>query len=424
MSVPKQDLFFLESSRHGSLYYHNVYSFYDEPIIFTALNEFDHLFFCYSLGCDESNDRWLVVPVSQDKVNKLEQKDLPIIKLLKPSARAKLTEIRVDLETFEVSESLVVAKDLPYKMPDDNVFIHENINYDERRNYSHRIRVSKVKNTDIISETLNRVSEVFVEFCRHYLKKHDIGVSLYPRDAVPGSFVYRMKAVTENQELLKTAGYKLLSNISSRDSFINSLEEREIDLRILRKLFDLIGTNKIEVQLIDEESTETVLSLTPKYITEMLPAVDDLLGSYLDSTMVPQADNLSRIKLYLSIIANNRIVNDVELGVKPRQVSYYRDACKTLSLIHDYSSLTPLGLKVAQSQSDEEWLSIIKRQFEESECGNLWMLDQGVNSITEIDENSAAQFLINNCNGLSENTSNRRAQTLKAWVKKLKDTIG
>jgi len=258
-----------------------VYSFYDEPIIFTALNEFDQLFFCYSLGCDETHDRWLIVPVSQDRVNKLEQKDLPIIKILKPSAKTKLTEIRIDLKTFEISESLRVAKELPYQMPSDKVFIHENINYDGRRNYSHRIRVAKVKNSDIMSETLNKVSEVFVEFCRHYLRKHSIKISLYAKDAVRGSFVYRMKAVTKNEEQLKTEGYRLLSGISSRDDFLKSLEEREVDLRILRKLFDLIGSNDIEVQLVDEESTETILNLSPNYVQVKLNTVQIIsLGNH------------------------------------------------------------------------------------------------------------------------------------------------
>ncbi|MBF4376092.1 hypothetical protein EAY46_24205, partial [Vibrio anguillarum] len=129
------------------------------------------------------------------------------------------------------------------------------------------------------------------------------------------------------------------------EDFLSSLEAQEIDLRIVRKLFDLIGSNDIEIQLIDEDSTQTILGLESNYVEQLLPDINDKLGSYLDSTMVPQADNLDRIKLYLSIVDRNRVVTAKELGVDPRQVSYYRDACKLLSLVHDYSSLTPLGMK-------------------------------------------------------------------------------
>ncbi|GIC17384.1 hypothetical protein VCSRO98_3255 [Vibrio cholerae] len=49
------------------------------------------------------------------------------------------------------------------------------------------------------------------------------------------------------------------------------------------------------------------------------------------------------------------------------------------------------------------------------------MLKQGVNSMLDIQEDSATEFLIENCNGLSDNTSRRRAQTLKSWVRKFKE---
>nr|MBF4222787.1 hypothetical protein [Vibrio anguillarum] len=123
----------------------------------------------YSLGCDEQHDRWIVVPASQEKVNRLEQKDIPIVHMLKPSASAKVLLIKIDVDTGIVSEDFVIAKKLPYKMPQDNIFIRENINYDGKRKHSHRIRIAKKSHKDIISETLNQVSEVFGEFCRHYL---------------------------------------------------------------------------------------------------------------------------------------------------------------------------------------------------------------------------------------------------------------
>lgn len=416
----KEDLLFLESPRCGSLYYHNVYSYYDEPIIFTALNEFEQLFFCYALGCDDLNDRWIIVPTSQDRINKLEQKDLAIVKMIKASAKAKVLLTKINLETFEVTEEFQLAKMLPFKMPEADVFIRENINYDGKRKFSHRIRVARNTSSPIMSETLNKVSDVFIEFCRHYLKKFDINVAWYAQDAIKGSFVYRMKTVPDDESRFISEGYELLSNISTYENFLSSLQAREIDLRIIRKLFELIAANNLEIQLIEENSTNIILNLDSSYIEKIIPKVDDMLGSYLDSSMVPQADSLSRIKKYLSIVADQRVVKSNELGVDPRQVSYYKDACKILSLVHDYSSLTPLGLKVALSQNEEEWLKILQRQFEESDCGNLWMLNQKVESILEIDETSAAEFLIKNCNGLSDSTSIRRSKTLKSWVKVFK----
>ncbi|EGM78372.1 hypothetical protein Rhein_1793 [Rheinheimera sp. A13L] len=416
----KNDLLFLIVEKFGTLYYHNVYSFYDEPLIFTALNEYGQLFFCYGLGCDEHDDRWLIAPTSQERVNRLEQKDIPIIKMIKQSASSKVLFVKIKLENGVISEEFISAKDLPYKMPNDDLCISENVNYDGKRRFSHRIRIAKKSDNDIMSETLNQVSEYFGQFCRHYLRKHDISVQFYPQDAVNGSFVYRVKAKSDNDKLFRHEGYQILSRVTSNEDFVKSLAKQEIDLRIVRKLFDLIGSNDIEVQLIDEVSTRTILNLEPEYVKAVVPAIDDLLGTYLDSTMVPQADNLDRLKTYLSIVDRKKIVTAEDLGVDPRQVNYYRDACKVLSLIHDYSTLTPLGWKVANSEIEEEWVGIIQRQFEESDCGHFWMSNQGVKSISLIDEDSATQFLINNCNGLSRDTSERRAQTLKSWAKRFK----
>lgn len=417
----KDELLFLKSDQCGTLYYHNVYSFYDEPLIFSALNEFDQLFFCYSLGCDETHDRWIIVPTSQDKINQLEQKDIPIIKMMRSNAQSKVIHINIDLNSSAASESMEFFRKLDYLMPSDDVFIRENINYDGKRNFSHRLSIDKLSGAEIASETLNQVSERFVEFCRSYLNKHDILVQFFPKDAVPGSFVYRLKASSGDEEQFRSTGYELLSNISSSEIFTQSLQEQEVDLRVVRKLFDLIGTKNIKVQLVDVASTQTILNLEPEYIENMIPVIDDMLDTYLDSSMVPQADNLERVKLYLNLVNESRIVTPEKLGIALRQVSYYRDACSHLSLINDYLFLTPLGSKVAASEDMLEWIPILQRQFEESDCGNKWMLNQKVDSILDIDEDSAGKFLIDNCNGLSDKTSLRRARTLTSWVKNFKE---
>ncbi|MDT0602535.1 DUF6575 domain-containing protein [Thalassotalea castellviae] len=414
----KSELLFIKSKVFGPLYYHNVYSFYDEPLIFNALNEFGQLFFCYALGCDEKDDRWIVVPISEQNANKLEQKDMPILSAIKQSANSSVLVIKTSLESGKQDEEYVAAKKLPYRLPTDKVFIRENVNYDGKRAHTHRIRIAKNNNAQIVSGILNKASEAFGEFCQGYLKKFDLSTKFFPQDAITGSFVYRVKA--DNAKQLKLEGYEILSKISVKDDFLAALDEREVDLRTVRKLFDLLLSNDLKIQLIDEESTETIIELSAEYVEDLIKEVDERLGSYLDSSMVPQADNLDTLRRYLMLIEKYGYVTATALKVVDRQVSYYRDACRSLSLTHNYSKLTPVGTAALTSETDAEFVKIIQRQFEETECGHIWMINQGVDSIIKIDENSAAEFLIENCNGLSDNTSRRRAQTLKSWVKKFK----
>ena len=414
------DLLFLDSPRFGKLFYHNVYSYYDEPLIFSALNEYDQLFFCYSLGCDENHDRWIIVPISQDLINRLEQKDISVVRVIQQNTTSKVFLVKIDLENFTVNEEHVLAKKLPFKLPKDDYYIRENVNYDGTRKHSHKIRIANVLNKSIVSETLNKASEAFGDFCRHFLKKHDLSVYFYPQDAIPGSFVYRVKTKTKDDEQFKSTGYEVLSTVNSKNKFLDALDNKEIDLRVVRKLFDIISSNNLAIQFIEEESTETIFEISSSYVNDLIPNIDDKLGTYLDSSMVPQADNLDTLKRYLHILDDKKIVTAETLGISERQVSYYRDACQILGLIHNYSSLTPWGIKAVEAD-DELFIEIIKKQFENSDCGYLWMIEQQVSSILDINEESAFPFLLNNCNGLSEGTSYRRAQTLKSWVLKFKE---
>ncbi|NLQ23418.1 hypothetical protein HGO26_11095 [Shewanella sp. S-1] len=418
--MKKSELLFIKSEAFGSLYYHNVYSFYEQPLTFVALNDYGQLFFCYSLGLDDEyiKDQWIIVPISEENVNKLEQKDIPIIKAIKQSSTSHVLILDILLESGELIEKKALAKNLDFFFPDENVFIHENVNYDGTRKHTHRIRFSKKAQSPIASDVLDSASKAFNEFCKNFLKYFDVKTNFYHHDAIVGSFVYRVKA--SQIEELQSKGHAILSRISNIDEFIYAIENKEIDLRLARNLFDELLNSELKVELYDEESTELILSLEHEYVQSLLKEVDKRIGVYLDSTMVPQADNLDRIKLYLGLVAENQIVTSDNLKVDPRQVSYYRDACQLLSLTHSYGKITPIGYKALMADNEEDFLKIIQRQFEEMECGHIWMTEQNVTSMLEINENTAAQFLIKNCNGLSDNTSKRRAQTLSSWVRKFK----
>ena len=58
----------------GKLYYHHIYLYYDEPLIFSCINETFQMFL--SLAVPDTNDghgAWLLVPVSSGRLEKLEK---------------------------------------------------------------------------------------------------------------------------------------------------------------------------------------------------------------------------------------------------------------------------------------------------------------------------------------------------------------
>ena len=415
---------FLESKRcGGALYYHNVYSFYDEPLIFTALNQFEQLFFCYALGCDDDNDRWIIVPVSPEVINELEQKDRSILSVLKPRKNHQVFLARISLADASVDEQLVNIDTLDVLMPRDDIFILENVNYDGKRRHSHRIRIASRKSKQLVSSVINDASRLFGEFFDRFLEKCGISVDSFPVDAVHGSFVFRVmvKPKSKKDVSFQVDGHNALMKLNKQEDFFSVMEDKEIDLRVVKRLFNLVQSKDLQIQLIDEVSTSKILDISPDYVSALMPELDSRLSTYLDSSMVPQADNFETLIKYLGIVASGEPVTEDNFGLVRRQHGYYYDACELLELVDEFSMVTPLGKHALEVKDTPEFFRIMARQFEKTECGYLWMSLEGVSSILEINEESAAEFLIKYCNGLSENTSRRRAQTLKVWVLKFKE---
>ncbi|MFU2137140.1 DUF6575 domain-containing protein [Gallibacterium anatis] len=425
------DLIFVDNNKFGKLKYHNVYAYYDEPLMFSAKNQFGHIYFCYSLGCDNLYDRWLVIPTTSECINHFEQKDISIFSMIKNSLREKTTYLlKFNLSNLEQSLDLLEEKNFNYKLPNENLYIHENINYDGTRNYTHRIRIAVKDKSHQTVSIINNISESFSLLLRNALKSmFDIKTNFLLRDAVPGSYVQRVKTELSSKkrkkEELLPLFHESLIKLSKKDDISKLLLENTLDLKITRELVDKLFHYKADIQIIDESTTKTVFDLKYDVAEQILPIINARLESYLDSSMVPQANNLDLIKNYVDALKRNGIVtiNDLDGLTTLRQVSYYKDACRILNLIKD-GYLTPQGQRVAELDERREWLAIIKTEFENSYCGYLWMRSQNVSSVTDInDETSAIQFLKEKATGLSENTSERRAKTLINWLREFKRLV-
>ena len=100
---------FIEN-RFGRLSYHNVYSVYDIPLIFSAKNEYGQDYFCYFLGYESTNntEKWLIIPTSESIINKLEQKDISIRKILMPNENSLGILTLVYCQTLNVSSENII----------------------------------------------------------------------------------------------------------------------------------------------------------------------------------------------------------------------------------------------------------------------------------------------------------------------------
>lgn len=403
----------------GSLKINNVYAYYDEPTIFCAKNEFGQLYFCYWIKDDQEAEYWIINPVSVELVTKLEQKKLPLSKLIKPSGYEHIFMFRFPFDEGSLKKiDVPTHKKLPFTLPDSSVYIADNINIDGSRKHTHRVRISKENSHEFLPDKLAALFQAFSNYYNALRKSQNVSSSLATIDATSGSFNFRVKA--SNLSDLQEKVYPTFRNASSLHGLQEIIATGQVDLVGMRKLFGLLKDNDTDIELIEESSTEIILKLRAEDVENLLPELDEKLTTYLDSTMVPQADHLDSIKHYIELIHQNGYVTADTFVKTPRQVSYYRDAVIILGLMHDYGKLTPIGLRALELERND-FVSLLQKQFEETECGFIWMNVSGVTSATDLDGNEAGDFLTEHCRGLSENTAQRRGATLKRWIEEFKE---
>lgn len=114
----------LNSKFHGDLEGLKYYVIYDGmPVTFSAKNEKDELFWCYSLGLNEEKDAemYLVIPISCDNLARFEANHISYLDMLtKQQIMNTLLYWKFD-NTFE--EMQVKADKMPFLLPKQNIYL-------------------------------------------------------------------------------------------------------------------------------------------------------------------------------------------------------------------------------------------------------------------------------------------------------------
>ena len=135
---------------------------------------------------------------------------------------------------------------------------------------------------------------------------------------------------------------------------------------------------------------------------------------------IPQADTLD-LMLYLIEIYHNQSLNILarKLNIEPRQVYYYKHAARLFILLDSNNRPTSRALLLNRVAIKSLKYQVLAIWIEETTFMKLWLAWYGAQILPELDPESAQQFLIESCIGLSSTTIERRAQTLTIWSNKL-----
>jgi hypothetical protein len=102
-----------------------------------------------------------------------------------------------------------------------------------------------------------------------------------------------------------------------------------------------------------------------------------------------------------------------------RQIAYYKQAARILGLFDAKNEPTdraraPAGL------TEEEQRRLLYFVFEDSDVGRAWRRWSGVERLTQVDPDTASEFLTACATGLSGTTPGRRATTIRRWLIELR----
>ncbi|ATG57899.1 MULTISPECIES: DUF6575 domain-containing protein [Pseudoalteromonas] len=409
-----------------------IFEIYDEfygPKCFSVKDELQQLYLVYWSG-DYDNGRcskWVYMPVSKKILDELLREEYTFKEAYKKSKRLMLisTYASEDKKTdiIHLNDENLSLANLP---PDDfAIYADEIQSIDPEAQWDFNLRIAKHKNGkgSPSDNAVTKVLDAFGEIIRSLMKDaKNRKPSLFPLTAGYSSF--DVKLGSSNQERAAVAIELLETLLADENELENRLAEYEIDPYRLKNLLDIVSLNKLNLTL-KSKTSDTLKKPILINSAGLKPILDKLEKStvrIIDSNKVPQANYLDRVV----IIVKHRI-DGGELKEKfidgissQRQVDYHTHAAQCLGLLNKDNTPTTMGRVLAQKCSKEAEYQFLADRVESSDFGFAWMQWAGVKSISELDPDSSKEFVEKCVKGLERTSIDRRASSLKTWIKVLK----
>ncbi|MCP4054827.1 MAG: hypothetical protein GY739_17645 [Mesoflavibacter sp.] len=412
----------------GELELIREYYRYDVPRAFVAKSKLlDKAFLVYWAEEFEDSDTWYYVSYSDIEQERVESGFIQLRDIFQSKSVLEIKtyfdtdtapEVTV-LQENEIDIEVLPPEGIAVRRVSENEYITEKRpikSFSSSSDY-HEIRLVHNESGTKKVVSWNSVREVFGAWESLYdsivdsleLKKP----AIQPALSGVGSFKMQFKA-THNKQIMNVAN-KLFGELNKSENSLDSLKEFGIDLSSIESLIANLSTYNLQFEF--RTNSGAVLSTIN---AEKLESISSSLNEYnqqrVGSESIPQADEISRIITLVEKRYSGQPFNSTTESLVERQISYYVSAAKMLGLIKLNGQLTPIGQKLAESSNDSDKAIILIELFERSVCGWAWLKFSNVESVFDLNRDSAVSFLLEKSSGLSENTAKRRAVTLRKWL--------
>ncbi|AUW09012.1 DUF6575 domain-containing protein [Klebsiella michiganensis] len=418
---------FLKDSVFGELKYENVYEFFEGPKFFSVTNEINSLFVVYWLGDFDDFEKWIIIPISAERLESLERKRIDIRSVLMHQEQKKYYQLDIFYEDERVValalDSSAVSNNMT--LPQSGLFISSvlpvlaNGKIGKAIEFStHEIHVEKTKSsTDpLVLSGVSKLFECFNNLYSSIIKSFDEKDLMRPVAGRPGSFVLSFQA--EKMQTVEPLLKELNDLIGLKGDIVSFIKNNKIDVQMLSALFDSVVNTSSSFELKNNYTDEIVLTVRKTdaefYSTALAKMSAQVVGGY----QVPQANLIDQVFKIVELKWKGIYLDLISTGLDPRHILYYIHAGKILGLLNENGSISAMGQQLAESDHEKR-LRIAARGFEASHCGWAWIQWSQAKNLSELDPTTAEPFLFDMCLSLSDKTKKRRASTLRQWCEAL-----
>ncbi|CAI1971458.1 DUF6575 domain-containing protein [Serratia marcescens] len=416
---------FLSDTQFGSLFFKNIYEFFEEPRFFSVSNEVGGLFVVYWIGDDDDYDKWFIIPISKGRLEHLERKRIDIHAVLSYQEQRSYYQVNIPYDDSEEPEYMArESQDIAatIKLPKPGLFISgvtpvlDTGKLGAEVQFStHEIHIERSAKNSQVPLMLNGVSKVFEKFNDLYnsiLEAVGEKDAMTPISGRPGSFALSFQA--EKLEHFEPLLKGLNDLILYKRDIIPYIKKNNIDVQMIEALFQSVIETSTTMELKSNSTGELIFSLSKPnaliYINGLAKLASEFVGGY----QVPQANIIEQVFKIVELKHRDKYLNLESTGLDERHIFYYIHAAKILGFLNANGSIAALGQQLAES-SVESKLKIAARSFEASHCGWAWIMWSNAKNLKGVKAETAEEFLMEKCLSLSTTTIKRRASTLRQW---------
>lgn len=405
----------------GQLTIFEIYEYLDGPRLFAARNNIGTMFLVFWFDEEEDATGWLYLPISEAKLNKLRRKEIALHEAFrKPETGYYLVYIGVPprKDSAKLVNSDGIDADF---FPPENYYIeYVDVVNEKTDGWSFETILHGKKP---LAENLSQFIEPFRKLIEGIMKSlTGSTLHLYTQSVLPGSIKIRFSSDSNRDAIESFKIIEQLLRSNSDEEFRQQLKDRRINPSQLQDFLASVLSKKLDVEIVPKLASDgEAFKLPIERIQQCIRYLNNMNYIAVDSIKIPQANDIDKMLKVLRMMDEGIPLTPENIGglTALRQVQYYTTAAYAYGLATLDEQLTAAGHFLVSHSDKVSQYQILADRFESTDFGWAWMKWAQVQSMTDLDPMTAADFLIASVPELSEVTAKRRASTLRKWLTEL-----